>query len=341
MYAEMDIFWIPAGAFGAALVLTGLLRRYALRVRLLDIPNPRSSHSIPTPRGGGLAVVLIFVLGVCLLAWENSVPASLLPLVLQPCVLVATVGWLDDHRSLPAPVRLLVHLLAAGLALLLLPGLPVLPLFYEQIPLAAWSYPFLLIGLVWVVNLNNFMDGIDGIASVEAISVTAGAAVILWLNGGAVSLVLLLVLLAAAVSGFLAWNWPPAKIFMGDACSGFLGMAIGVFAFIASARGGINLWSWLILYGVFAVDATYTLLRRFVGGEKLHEAHRSHAYQILARRWQSHLKVTLLVLAVNICWLFPLAVVSSRCPEWAVVCVMVALAPLILGVIRVGAGTNQ
>lgn len=337
----MNVFWILAGAFGAALILTGLLRRYALRVRLLDIPNPRSSHTIPTPRGGGLAVVLIFVVGACLLAWRQSVPPSLLPLVLLPCVLVATVGWLDDHYSLPALVRLLVHLLAGGVTLFLLPGLPQLPLFHGQISLAAWSYPVLLVGLVWVVNLNNFMDGIDGIASVEAISVTAGAAVILWLNGGELSLISLLLLLAAAVAGFLAWNWPPAKIFMGDACSGFLGMAVGVFALVTSAGGGINLWTWLILYGVFAVDATYTLLRRFVRGQKLHEAHRSHAYQILARRGQSHLKVTALVLAVNICWLFPLAVVSSRCPEWSLVCAALALAPLVAGVIHVGAGSTD
>ncbi|MHB8808916.1 MAG: MraY family glycosyltransferase [Desulfobulbaceae bacterium] len=337
----MTILWILAGAFAASLVLTGLLRRYALRVRLLDIPNPRSSHTNPTPRGGGLAVVLIFVLGAGLLAREDSVPLSLLPLVLLPCVLVAVVGWLDDHSSLPARVRLLVHLLAAGLVLFLLPGLPALPFFHWQMPLAVWWCPVILIGLVWAVNLNNFMDGIDGIASVEAISVTLGGALILWLNGGAVAFIFLLVLLAVAVAGFLVWNWPPAKIFMGDACSGFLGMAIGLFALVTSARGGINLWTWLILYGVFAVDATYTLLRRFARGEKLREAHRSHAYQILARRWQSHLKVTALVLAVNICWLFPLAVVSSRCPEWSWACALLALAPLILGEVRVGAGTTD
>jgi Fuc2NAc and GlcNAc transferase len=337
----MNTVWVLAGAFGMSFILTGLLRRYALRVRLLDIPNPRSSHSVPTPRGGGLAVVLIFVLGACLLAWFQSIPASLLPLVLLPCVLVATVGWLDDHYSLPALVRLLVHLLAGGLTLFLLPGLPALPMFYGQIPPAVWSYPLILTGLAWAVNLNNFMDGIDGIASVEAISVTAGAAAILWLNGGSVSSIFLLVLLAASVAGFLAWNWPPAKVFMGDACSGFLGMAIGMFALVTSVQGGINLWTWLILYGVFVVDATCTLLRRFARGQKLYEAHRSHAYQILTRRWQSHLKVTGLVLAVNICWLFPLAVVSSRCPEWSLLCAAAALAPLILGVIRAGAGTTD
>jgi Fuc2NAc and GlcNAc transferase len=335
----MGVSLILAAAFVLSLLLTGLLRGYALKMRLLDIPNRRSSHTVPTPRGGGLAVVLAFAAGAAALAWHQDIPFSLLSPVLLPSLLVTAIGWLDDHYSIPATVRLLVHLLAAGLALLLLPCLPDLHLLQGRIPLAAWSYPVVLIGLVWVVNLNNFMDGIDGIASAEALFLAAGAAAILRLNGGATSLIVLLVLLGAAVAGFLVWNWPPAKIFMGDGGSGFLGMAIGLLALTTSARGGINLWTWLILYGVFAVDATCTLVRRFLRREKLYEAHRSHAYQILARRWRSHRKVTGLVLAVNICWLFPLAVVSSRHPEWSLLFAALALAPLVAGVIRLGAGT--
>jgi Fuc2NAc and GlcNAc transferase len=330
-----------AAAFALSFVLTGALRWYALKVRLLDIPNQRSSHAVPVPRGGGLSVVLVFVAGLLVFAVRQDTPFSLLAGLLVPLILVAAVGWLDDHRSIPAPGRLLVHFLAAGLALFLLPGLPALPLGPGQVISAPWGYPLLMLGLVWAVNLHNFMDGIDGIASVETICVAAGAAVILWLNAKSPAPVLPLLLLAAATAGFLAWNWPPAKIFMGDACSGFLGLAIGLFALITTAGDGINLWSWLILYGVFAVDATCTLVRRFLRREKLHEAHRSHAYQILARRWRSHRKVTCLVLAINIFWLFPLAVVSSRCPEWAVLCAAVALAPLVFWVIRVGAGTTD
>ena len=331
---------IIVAAFVLSLVLTGGLRRYALKRRLLDIPNQRSSHSVPVPRGGGLAVVLAFVAGALALAWQQGVPLSSLAALLLPCLLVAAVGWLDDHWSLSAAGRLPVHLLAAGLALYLLPGMLGPLLIFGQVIPAALSYSVLLLGLVWVVNLNNFMDGIDGLASLEAISVAAGAAAILWLNGGDGFSLILLLLLAVAVAGFLAWNWPPARIFMGDAGSGFLGMAIGCFALATSVRGGITLWSWLILYGVFVVDATWTLLRRVVRGERFYEAHRSHAYQILARRWRSHLKVTLLVLSINICWLFPLAVVSSRCPGWAVACTVLAAAPLVLGVIRLGAGTT-
>ncbi|MHB1348518.1 MAG: MraY family glycosyltransferase [Desulfobulbaceae bacterium] len=330
-----------AASFVLSFGLTGALRWYALKAHLLDIPNRRSSHAVPVPRGGGLAVVLVFTAGLLVSAAWQETSLSLLAGLLAPLIMVAAVGWLDDHRSIPALVRLLVHVLAAGLALFFLPDLPPLPLGPGQILPALWGYPLVLLALAWAINLHNFMDGIDGIASVEAMCVAGGAAVILWLDAERTAPVFPLLLLAAATAGFLVWNWPPARIFMGDAGSGFLGLAIGLFALITSAGDGINLWSWLILYGFFAVDATCTLVRRFLRREKLHEAHRSHAYQILARRWRSHRKVTCLVLAINIFWLFPLAVVSSRCPEWAAALAAAALAPLVFWVIRVGAGTTD
>lgn len=337
----MKILVFLAAAFALSLVLTGLLRRYALRVNMLDIPNERSSHTAPTPRGGGLAVVLIFMLAALVLVRQGSIPADLALLLLPACLLVAVIGWLDDHYSVPAGIRFSIHLLASVAGLYFLGSMPDLPLFHEHIMLGTWSYIFIAPALVWAINLHNFMDGIDGIASGEAIFVAAGAALILWLNGGYGPHATLLALLATVTGGFLAWNWPPAKIFMGDACSGFLGLSIGLMALATSTTAAINLWTWLILYGVFAVDATYTLARRVISGERFYEAHRSHAYQILARRWQSHLKVTLLYLAVNMCWLFPLAVVSSRYPEYGVVCSALALVPIILAVHIVGAGTRN
>ena len=128
---------------------------------------------------------------------------------------------------------------------------------------------------------------------------------------------------------------------MGDACSGFLGISIGLFALTASVDAAMNLWSWIILYGVFLVDATYTLCRRVVRGEKFYEAHRSHAYQILSRRFQSHKKVTFGVLVVNICWLFPMAVVTSLYPSYAFLGMIAALTPLLVLAVKVGAGTTN
>jgi len=178
-------------------------------------------------------------------------------------------------------------------------------------------------------------------ASMEAMCVAGGAAAIIWMNGGGPFMMYLLLVLAAAVSGFLVWNWPPAKIFMGDACSGFLGLTLGLLALVTVSGDAINLWSWIILYGVFVVDATYTLFSRVFRGERFYEAHRSHAYQILARRFKSHKKVTLGVLAVNMFWLFPLAVVSSRHPQFAFPCFIAALTPLLLITVKTGAGRTD
>lgn len=329
-------------AFICSIILAGLLRRYALRMNLLDIPNARSSHSVPTPRGGGLAVVVVFMLFFMVLYVSGVVSSHLLLVILPACLGVSLIGWLDDHFSISPLIRFCVHLVSGMTALYFLGGLPSLPLVNETIDLGAWSYPFVVPALVWCINLNNFMDGIDGIASAEAISVAGGAAAIIWLNGGAASHNITLVLVIAVTAGFLIWNWPPAKIFMGDACSGFLGMLIGLMALVTSLdETAINLWCWVILYGVFVVDSTYTLVRRVISGKQFYKAHRSHAYQILSRQWNSHLKVTILLLAVNICWLFPLAVVSSRYPYYGFLFTVLALAPILLAVIMLEAGTKD
>ena len=308
---------------------------------MLDIPNERSSHSVPTPRGGGLAAVFSFFLGLIVLWFLGVISYRFILIFLPSGLLVAAVGWLDDHRALSARLRLLVHFVAAGLGLYCMGTLPSVPFFGSEIGPAFWSYVIFLPAVVWAVNLNNFMDGIDGIAAGESISVTLGAALILWMSGGDFAHVCLLILLAVATAGFLFWNWPPAKIFMGDACSGFLGLSIGFFALITSVDGTMNLWSWIILYGVFLVDATYTLGKRIVRGDKFYEAHRSHAYQILSRRLQSHKKVTSGVLVVNICWLFPIAIVTSLYPSYAFLGMIAALTPLLVLAVKTGAGTTN
>jgi Fuc2NAc and GlcNAc transferase len=264
-------------------------------------------------------------------------------MVLLPAgILIAAAGWLDDRCSLSAGVRLPIHLLAAGIGLYFLHDLPALNLYGWEVDVSGWwGYLPLLVALAWCVNLNNFMDGIDSIASAEAICVAGGAALILVLNGGNPGLVRVLVLLVAVTVGFLYWNRPPARMFMGDAGSGFLGLAIGLLALETSAGGGVNLWTWLILYGLFMVDATFTLLRRIIRKERFFAAHRSHAYQILSRRWGSHGKVTMAVVIINICWLFPMAVVSSRYPGYGMPVAAAALLPLILLAARIGAGTTN
>jgi Fuc2NAc and GlcNAc transferase len=205
----------------------------------------------------------------------------------------------------------------------------------------AWvsrGVPF--IGLIWLTNLFNFMDGIDGLAGTEAVCVSGFGAVLLLLNGFP-SYARLSLALAAASLGFLVWNWPPAKIFMGDVGSGFLGFTLGVLALFSSKPGPELIWPWLILLAAFLVDATLTLLRRVFSHARWHEAHRSHAYQHAAQATGSHAKVTLAVAAINLGWLFPMAWAALRYPRAAPVLAAVAVIPLLYITIRFEGGLER
>ena len=165
--------------------------------------------------------------------------------------------------------------------------------------------------LVWMLNLYNFMDGIDGIASVQAIFVCLAGCVISLMAGNQ-SVLFVSLFLSSAVAGFLLWNFPPARIFMGDAGSGFLGMVLGVLSLYVAWSNSALMWGWLILLAVFTVDSTVTLLRRLVRGEKIYQAHRSHAYQYASRHFASHKVVTLGVTCINVFWVFPMAVLVAK-----------------------------
>ena len=222
---------------------------------------------------------------------------------------MAAVGFLDDHFRVSAWLRLLIHFAAAGWALWQLNGMGPLHLGW-----IIWDWGWVgqlvaLVGLVWMINLYNFMDGIDGIAGLEALCASGlGGLLLAWSGLGGLAEAALV--LAGASAGFLVWNWPPAKIFMGDVGSGFLGFVFGVLAISSAKERPWLLWPWLILLSVFIVDSTLTLMRRLITGARWYEAHCSHAYQHAARRWGSHSKVTLTIAAVNVVWLFPLALGS-------------------------------
>jgi Fuc2NAc and GlcNAc transferase len=190
---------------------------------------------------------------------------------------------------------------------------------------------------VWSINFFNFMDGLDGIASVEAICVALGGALSWWLVQPAGDWPVA-VLFAACVAGFLCWNFPPARIFMGDAGSGFLGLVVALLA-LWSARNTPHLvWSWVILSAVFLADATTTLVRRVRRGERFAQAHRNHAYQYAARVHGSHRAITLAVLGINIVWLLPIAVAVAL--RWldGIAGVAVSISPLVWLAFRYKAG---
>jgi len=321
--------------------LTWGMRRIAIRHNLLDIPNQRSSHLLPTPRGGGIAILLGFYLGGGALVMTGRIDIPHI-LELSACGLgIALIGLWDDLFHLSAIRRIVVHFLCVLLALNFLPP-NFTPVLLGGEGIASVVVQLLMVfGVVWLVNLYNFMDGIDGIAGAEALFVALGAGIILFFLGETGNYFLLLLLLAASVLGFLVWNWPPARIFMGDASSGFLGFSFGMFALFTSCSTRMTLWTWLLLLGVFVADSTVTLLVRICRGEKFYQAHRCHAYQILARRSGSHLKVTLGCLGINWLFLFPLACLSVYKPEYGRLLVIFSYSLLIILCMLSGAGTTN
>ena len=320
-----------------SVLITELLRVYAHKKQLYDVPNSRSSHTEDTPRGGGAAIVLAFLGSLSLFYYFDGILLHDYVALLGAGGLVSAVGFWDDHTHVHARIRLFFHILAGVWALSWIGINTNLDFGYGEMNLGWFGFVVGLLFLVWLINLYNFMDGIDGIASVETIFVSTSAAVFLYINGDT-DTAFSLCLLAAACLGFLVWNWPPAKIFMGDVASGFLGITLGVFALFTSNEGHISIWTWLILLGVFVVDATYTLLKRMHLSERWYEAHRCHAYQFAAEKSGSHRFVTLMVLTINVLWLFPLALLSVWYSNLGFLLLVIAYAPLLALAIVVGAG---
>ncbi len=330
---------VPAAVAAASFLLTGMVRRYALD-RLLDLPNARSSHHLPTPRGGGLAILLAFLGGAVALTVSGRLPSALLWLLLTGLP-VGAVGFWDDHGHVPARIRIAVHVVAAVAALIGLGGFSSLRLGSLTIELGWLGAVLAVLWLVWLLNLFNFMDGIDAIAGTEVIFVALAAASLMgWRDGQVGDTGACLLLLAAATLGFQIWNWPPAKIFMGDVGSGFVGYTLGVSALSDLSRGdgGLGFPVWIILLGVFLVDATYTLLRRMAGGQKWYEAHRTHAYQKATSILGGHGRVVRFCIMINLFWLLPWAAAASVWTAAAVPVAVIALLPLLGLAIRLKAG---
>ncbi|HDL7335091.1 TPA: glycosyltransferase family 4 protein [Yersinia enterocolitica] len=329
--------------FFASVGLTYLLRLYALKNNIIDTPNSRSSHVIPTPRGGGIAIVISFLLGIIIFYFQGYLSLLSMAGTVISGGVIALVGFWDDHGHIAARWRLLAHFSAAAFLLFCLGGFPVLNVSGFIIDLGILGSLFGLLFLVWMLNLYNFMDGIDGFASVEAVTSCLGMIAIYYISGDHIELnsYLVLWLLACTVLGFLLWNFPPAKIFMGDAGSGFLGLMIGSLAISAGWIETKFFFCWLILLGLFIVDATWTLVRRVLGGFKVYEAHRSHGYQIASRRFKRHLPVTLSAIAINVIWLFPIALLAGLNIVNPIIALIISYIPLLYIDYKLNAGVNN
>ncbi|MAT91495.1 MAG: glycosyl transferase [Halioglobus sp.] len=311
----------------ASAVFCGVYLALARRRNIVATPNERSSHATPTPHGGGLPMLAAFFAALALSALSGTAWDTALWLLAVAAALLLAVGVIDDLRGLSVRLRLAVYAATCcALALYLL-----WPRLAEQ-SLLAWSLlTVATLGLLWLLNLYNFMDGIDGIAGLQAMLACAAAALLARGGDDASHYMLFCLLLAAAHAGFLFWNRPPARLFMGDAGSVPTGFLLGGLALLGYVQGQISPLCWLILLALFITDASWTLLWRVLTRQAFTQAHRSHAYQRLSRHWRSHGKVDALFVAIFLLWLFPLAWASVNWPQFGVFLVILAYLPLLAG----------
>jgi len=325
----------------AGWLLTGVVRRAAARRGLLDMPNTRSSHVIPTPRGGGIAIVIITLAAACaqVLLEGGRIPVAVA--WIAGGGLVAGIGFLDDLKGVSAMVRAGVQALAA-IVLLSAVDLPVvLGLPQSSLGTVAFLWVAGALAVMWSINLFNFMDGIDGLASAQCVFVVVAATLLTGVGNGLGSSLVPCIAMAGACVGFLIWNAPPAKIFMGDVGSGFIGFGLIAGALTTGGKGPVSFWTWLVLNGLFSSDATVTLLVRLMRGQRIYEAHRLHVYQRLARRWSSHGRVTAAYMSINLIWCLPWAIATTQFPGNAPVLALAALLPLCMVAVAARAGQTD
>jgi Fuc2NAc and GlcNAc transferase len=319
-------------------VLTLLIQKSALRTNRLDIPNERSSHTSPTPRGAGLAVVVAFLLGLVALLVDKSISDDVFLAIALPGLIVAIIGLLDDRgRLTSAKWRLVGHFVCALLAVWLVGGLPELPLANATIDFGLAGDITAVVYLVWMLNLFNFMDGIDLITGVQTVTTSAGIAMLL-LASTESDFWKVFVVITASILGFLFFNLPPAKIFLGDVGSGFIGFITAVISLAIAKDEPLVAWAMIILLGVFVTDATVTLLRRLLSREHVYVAHRTHAYQHLSKKLNRHLPVSLGVGAINLLFLLPIAWLVAESKIIPIFGLLIAYAPLVIVAALLNAG---
>ncbi|HCU88531.1 MAG TPA: glycosyl transferase family 4 [Gammaproteobacteria bacterium] len=315
-----------ATMLGAA-ILTRHVRRYALERNLVDLPNARGLHEKMLPRGGGAAIVI--VVSLCLIVLQrNALIDERLAVLWVGCgVGFGLLGWVDDHIDISSLIRFISQLvLASGFCIAVFMQSSAETLWWAE----AWRLlgtVFVSVAIVWFVNLYNFMDGADGFAGSEAVVVASAGA---FISGafGQIDTMLLSLAIAGATAGFLIWNWEPARIFLGDVGSYFLGFQFCALT-IYDLYFGAAPWKWLILLSPFITDATLTLLRRMFKRERWWQAHRSHIYQLLILHGRSHAKVSVSLAVGTLLVLFPIAWISVEQP---------VLAPQLAGVTYVLTG---
>lgn len=337
----MSIEFIAIFSFIASFIITYVMKSYANKKGMHALISDRSSHKTLTPHGGGVAIVISFISAVLVGYYFDYFDFDITLSIILCGGVIALVGLYDDHKPTSALSRLIIQLICATTAIIVLGGLPKIHYGVFSLEFGHIGYIIGILFLVWMTNLYNFMDGIDGFASLEAMTTTGCMVIVLMVSTEFESIWHLNNLLVASVLGFFFWNFPKAKIFMGDVGSYFLGFVSGVIM-IKSWNFNIDIiFSWVIMLAVFITDSTYTLINRVLRKKKFYLPHRSHAYQIASRKLKSHVKVSVLLVIINILWLFPLAFFVATKQLHPLTGLAFSYLPLTIMVWFIGAGVDD
>jgi len=303
--------------------LTGRFRQFAIEKNVIDIPNARSSHTQIKPRGAGIIFVSLTLVTAMVALSLHLIDRHEAWVIVPSTLAIAAVSFLDDWRGVSTKIRFLVQILAATNCVLALGGVPDWLFTVSSVHLGVRGSILAIYGIVWSINLFNFMDGTDGIAATEALFVFAIGGWVTWHAGGH-EIAWLCYAVCALIIGFLAWNWPNSKVFMGDVGSAFLGCLIVIVALLAQQLYQVPFTVWLIAYSAFWFDASVTIIRRFLAKQPIYQAHRSHAYQRLCQSGYSHQQLLFVVIFLNTI-LAILAINSFYSPQYILDNLFIAL----------------
>lgn len=309
----------------------------ALQHGIIAQINFRSLHARVVPRGGGVVVAALFSSIVIALWALGALPSQIMAAFGIGGAAAGTIGFIDDVYDIRARWKILLQL-ALGLTSFAICYQPIYARILESLsmPLSFGLSLALVFGSVWFINVYNFIDGIDGMAITGAAHISVSAIVLVLVNGGDPVVILVFALLAASGSGFLLVNLPPARVFMGDSGSMFFGYCLGTLLLITTWSGQITVWAWLCILSYFVGDTTTTGLYRLLFVKRWYGAHRSHAYQNLARITESHALITYGVNLYNLLWALPMAIWATLNPERGPIAAMFSLTPTVAWTLRFG-----
>jgi len=332
----ITFFQLSIAALLLTIILTYIYRFIANKKGILASITNRSLHKNPTPRGGGIVFSWIFMFSIIFLIFLNYLNDDFFLLMCVGGGIACLFGFIDDIYDIRAIVKLFIQIFLSVWIIFIVPFDPLFQFSWLPKEFINFVWPVCIFIITWILNVFNFIDGIDGLAASGTLFICWTFSGLIYFTGGSYENIIILFLLGTVCLGFLFFNFAPASIFMGDSGSLFLGYMISVIAFKTIIDGDISFWTWCIIMGYFITDTTLTTLYRLKTFKTWYRAHRSHAYQNLANLWGSHLKVNVSIIIFHFSWLLPLCILSVVKPEISPILLLIGIIPVIIFFIFLG-----